>query len=264
MTFNLLLLRLVNGGLKVAHALNAGFLNTGPAIHQLYVRQTTMLNKLKNLKEHFDQGRNAITFDASRFNDPLAEQIQWTALKSGGSNFHSHTLTEVGPSRMEFQPTMKSKMFSMVFILMGVAMPVFFGMTAIDFAEPDALKFVGFISLFGLMFIGAGIFMYRKNSVPIVFDKITGRFWKGREGPDKFPDKDTSDLAPYLRDVHAIQLISQYVKSDKSSYYVYEMNFVMKDTKRYNVMRHGGKRQIRRDAEKMAAFIGKPVWDAAG
>lgn len=264
MIFKFYLLRLDNGGLVFLTPKNPGFLQTGPVIHQHYLRQTTMLNKLKNLKEHFDQGRNAITFDASRFNDPLAEQIQWTSLKSGGSNFHSHTLTEMGPSRMEFKPTMKSKMFSMIFVILGIAFPVFFGMTAIDFAEPDALKFVGFISLFGLIFIGAGIFMYRKNSVPIVFDKISGRFWKGRNGPDKFPDKDTSDLAPYLRDVHAIQLISQYVKSDKSSYYVYEMNFVMKDTRRYNVIRHGGKRQIRRDAEKMSAFIGKPVWDAAG
>lgn len=223
-----------------------------------------MLNKLKNIKEHFAQGRNAITFDASRFNDPLAEQIQWTVLKSGGSSFQTHALADLGTSRMEFQPTLKSKMFSLIFIVAGIAFPLFFGATAIDFAEPDSLMFAGFISLFGLIFIGSGIFMYRKNSVPIVFDKITGRFWKGRQVPDKQTEIGKSGQAPYLRDVHAIQLISQYVKSDKSSYYVYEMNFVMKDTKRFNVMRHGSKRNIRQDAEKLSKFIGKPVWDAAG
>ncbi len=223
-----------------------------------------MLDKLKNLKEHITQGKNAVTFDASRFNDPLAEQIQWTALKSGGSNFQSHKLVEVGPSRMEFHPTWKSKLFSLVFILAGIAFPLFFITVGIDFADPDAMKTVGFLSVFGLVFAGSGVFFYRKNSVPVVFDKMTGRFWKGRQGPDENPELKNSDMAPYLKDVYAIQLLSQYVRSDKNSYYVYEINFVMGDTKRYNVMRHGGKRQIRQDAEKIARFLGKPLWDAAG
>ncbi len=222
-----------------------------------------MLNKIRSIKEQIIQGKNAITFDASRFNDPLAEQIRWTPLKSGGSNFQTHTLVEAGPSRMEFQPSLKSKMFGLLFVIAGLSIPATIIAVGQQSGDPDFEKLSLIAIAFGLVFVAVGFFSYRNMSKKTVFDKLSGRFWKGGK-KDKGNSTETSDNALRLSDVHAIQLISQYVRSDKRSYYIYEMNFVFADTKRVNVIRHGGKRQIRRDAEKLSEFLGKPLWDAAG
>ncbi len=223
-----------------------------------------MLNKLKNLKEHIAQGKNAITFDASRFNDPVAEQIQWTPLKSGGSNFTTHNLVEVNLSRFEFQPGMKSKMFSFVFIGVGVLVPIFFILNAEGFEGAEIWQMVVFSLVFGGIFIAGGLFSLRSSNKLTVFDKSIGKYWRGKEGPDVKPELMNNENVYDLSGVYALQLISQYVRSDKSSYYIYELNFVLDNLRRVNVMRHGGKVVLRRDAEKLAEFLNKPLWDAAG
>ncbi len=61
--------------------------------------------------------------------------------------------------------------------------------------------------------------------------------------------------------MHALQLISEYV-SGKSSYYSYELNLVLDDGSRINVVDHGNLAAIREDAGKLALFLAKPLWDA--
>lgn len=222
-----------------------------------------MLDKLKTIKEHISQVKNASTFDPKQFNDPLAEQIQWTVLKSGGSNFQTHKLTDAGTSRLESEPTLMSRVFSMVFVLIGLAIPIVFIAFGYLSGDPD-LFYMSFVSiLFGLIFVGVGVFFFRKLSEKVIFDKLKNRLWVDKPGNEK-SKTDLINNSLKLSDVYAIQLISKYLKGNNNSYYIYEMNVVMADTNRYNVMRHGKKRQIRRDAKKLSKFLGKPVWDAAG
>lgn len=223
-----------------------------------------MFNKLKNIKEHIAQGKNAFTFDASRFNDPVAEQVQWTPLKSGGSNFTTHNLVEANPNRLEFQPGIKSKMFSFVFIGVGILVPIFFILNAEGFEGAEIWQMVAFSLVFGGIFIAGGLFSLRSSNKLTVFDKSIGKYWRGKEGPDVKPGLMNHESVYDLSGVYALQLLSHYVRSDKSSYYIYELNFILDDLKRVNIMRHGGKAVLRRDAEKLAEFMGKPLWDAAG
>jgi len=113
------------------------------------------------------------------------------------------------------------------------------------------------------------------------FDRREGCFWKGRwkrgDGAlsirradlnarlEKEALKDYIDLA----DVYAIQLIKEYVPgssgtdSRSSPYYSYELNLVLKDGERMNVVDHGNLTRIRADAIKLGEFLGNlPVWDA--
>lgn len=223
-----------------------------------------MLNKLKNLKEHINQGKNAITFDVSRFNHPIAEQVQWTPLGGGNTNMHTHKLTKVSSSRMEFQPTLKSKLFSLLFCAVGLGLTGIFLVQGMQSSDPDAANMSFFVLLFGLTFAGVGVFTYRKMSVPVVFDKVTGRGWRGRRKSDSAHGTEAPDGSILIRDITSLQLLSQYVRGNKNSYYVYELNAVMNDAKRYNIMRHGSKRHMRKDAETLSSFLGKPLWDAAG
>ncbi len=49
---------------------------------------------------------------------------------------------------------------------------------------------------------------------------------------------------------------------NKSSYYSYELNLVLDDGSRINVVDHGNLDRLRGDAQTLSRFLDKPVWDA--
>ncbi len=65
-----------------------------------------------------------------------------------------------------------------------------------------------------------------------------------------------------IEQIHALQLISEYCRSDKNSYYSYELNLILEDGKRINVVDHGNLGKIRDQAATLSEFLRKPVWDA--
>ena len=87
-------------------------------------------------------------------------------------------------------------------------------------------------------------------------------FWKGRKAPNEVLDIHALKNACKLEDIYALQLIAEYVRGNKSSYYSYEMNLVLKDGNRLNVVDHGNQTKLREDAQALATFLKVPVWDA--
>ncbi|MGC9454450.1 MAG: hypothetical protein ACP5HU_06260 [Phycisphaerae bacterium] len=202
--------------------------------------------------------------DPSRFNDPLAERTEWTPLKSGGSNFRTHRLVEPYPGRLEFRISFWAFFFGGIFLLVGV------GIMVAGLAAGIAAGKIGFnLSTFGPVLLGAifggvgGLALWTMTK-PTVFDTQSGFYWKGRVGPEVGYGTDQPKNANYapLEDIHAIQLISEYCRSDKNSYYSYEMNLVLNDGRRLNVIDHGNCDSIRRDAQRLSDFLSRPVWDA--
>jgi hypothetical protein len=66
-----------------------------------------------------------------------------------------------------------------------------------------------------------------------------------------------------LEDVHAIQLLREYCRGNKSSYYSYELNLVLHDGRRVNVVDHGKHSQILDEARMLSECLEVPVWDAS-
>jgi hypothetical protein len=218
-----------------------------------------MLEKLKSFVENIAK---AEPFDASRFNDPLALQTTWTPAKSGGSNFHTHRLVEIDHHRLEFRATWGAKLFAAVFFVVGVGvliMGTLFGFVDSNTGEEANPLF---IYLFGLTFAGIGGWVYYYMSTPRVFDKWAGLYWKGHKKPAGIHDISSTNKNSRISDIHAIQLLSERVSSDKSSYHSYEINLVLKNGERINVVDHGKLSEVRNDAEKLSQFLGKPIWDA--
>ena len=75
-------------------------------------------------------------------------------------------------------------------------------------------------------------------------------------------DKEELKAFTKLDDIHAIQLISEYISGKKSSYYSYELNLVLKDASRINVIDHGNDSTISSNAKVLSRFLDVPVWDA--
>lgn len=216
-----------------------------------------MFKKIKAKIAQLTTGPEPI--DVSEFGDPLAERISWSPKKGGGTNIKSHSLVKEGYNRYSFKATYSAKIFFGVFILVGAIFPIVFlagGTEGQGVVSWEKVAVTGF----GLLFMGIGILMGYLFMRPIVFDKSVGFFWKGWKQPEMY-GRDNPKGAIRLGEIHAFQILSEYVRSDKSSYHSYELNLILKDGTRYNVIDHGNISALREDAKELSEFLGKPVWD---
>ncbi|MDF7798708.1 hypothetical protein P4C99_04495 [Pontiellaceae bacterium B1224] len=201
------------------------------------------------------------SFDPAKFNDSLAVRIDWSPLKSGGANFRTRRLVQMDLDRMEFRPTMGAMLFGILFLILGIGaigIGVFMIVSGAEVPIPAAFM----LFLTGSVFSAAGAFMVRHFSSPVVFDGRSGYFWKGRQTPMEVMNRDELKCFSELDNIHALQLISEFCRSDKNSYLSYELNLVLKSGDRLNVFDHGHLHHARADADKLAQFLGLPLWDA--
>lgn len=219
-----------------------------------------MFNKIKKAIKEMSKGETP--FDASQFNDSIALQTDWSPAKPGGTNFKTHRLVEVRYDRVEFKPTKGLYLFCGVFILFGIGAILLGLFIPAEGPVSDDQWGVIVPLLFGLLFSGVGFGMIYFFSVPRVFDKSLGVYWKGRKEPKFYSDTIDPKNSAKLSDIHAIQLLKEYISSDKSNYYSYELNLVLKDGKRMNVVDYGNHKKMQEAAKKLAQFLGKPLWDA--
>jgi len=192
--------------------------------------------------------------DPSKFNDPVALKTSWSPLVSGGANFKTRQLVEVSHLRMEFQASGRAKSFGVLFILIG---SLFFGTVVwSELSAPKLQPALLLVALIPLVFVGVGWGVLKQFSKPIFFDKSSGFFGEGNGDREK--------TMCSLRDIHALQIIKERVRGNKRSYSSFELNLVLKDGTRRNVVDHGSLSTIQSDALEIVRFIGSriPIWDA--
>jgi hypothetical protein len=201
--------------------------------------------------------------DPLKFNDSVAAKTSWSPAKKGGTNTQTHTLIDVNTSRLEFKASPSAKFIPIIFILTGFGLPIGFsanniihGTFSLNLMTVPPIV-VGFI-----LIIIAGVMWYLSTS-PIIFDKTKGYFWKGRNDPLEISENSDPNRFANLRDIHALQLISETCwRNEDRTYRSHELNLVLKDSTRINVVDHGAKENIRECAHRLSQFLEKPVWDA--
>ena len=201
-------------------------------------------------------------FDPSQLNDPVAMQTSWTPAKSGGANFQTHKLVKVNTYRLEFRASIGAKLFYLIFLLVGIG--VLIGVSFVKLSSGGLSFNIDTIMplAMGLIFTVIGGAMVYFGTRPIVFDKTKGAFWKARQSPAALSMKQDRKHFAELERIHALQLIAEYVRGNKTSYYSYELNLVLGNGDRVNVIDHSNESKLREDARTLSAFLEKPVWDA--
>ncbi|HTP13699.1 MAG TPA: hypothetical protein VMM37_08715 [Bacteroidota bacterium] len=214
----------------------------------------------KLLRTIFGINTNQPSLDPTKFGDPLALKIEWTPATRGGANFRTHRFVQIEYSRVEFRASAGAKLFYLFFGGMGLLCSVGF---SIQHRAVLLLSFSNIIPvLVGLLFVVVGGALFWTGTTPIVFDKGVGYFWKSRKSPQDVLEVSSLKKCARLDQIHAVQLISEWVQGSKTSYYSYEINLVLGDGRRMTVIDHGNLKWIREDAGKLSEFLGKPVWDA--
>ncbi len=174
--------------------------------------------------------------DGSATGDPVAAKTLWTPLVPGGANFATHRLVQVDGSRAEMKKSMR------LFLLGGVFIAVGLGVTA-----AGVLNSRWELVPFGAPFWMVGIYVLWPRS--IVFDS-SARLFTGPKGTVPFSS------------IYALQIIKEQVTGSETDYWSYELNLVLTDASRINVVDHGDLKLIRTHALRLSALLGCRVWDA--
>jgi hypothetical protein len=177
------------------------------------------------------------------------QSISRSPLKKGGTNFKTHKLQLVDNSRIEFKPSIQLILFSALFSLIGAGL-------AIGFLVGSHEVFPIFI---GLIFVAVGIGMFIHLGSNKTFDRHIGWFWQGSNKDNKVSRIEQCKNACRLNEVKAVQVIKERVTHNKGSYYSYEINLVRSDNSRINVVDHGSKKTIDKDAQQLADFLRVPI-----
>ena len=219
-----------------------------------------MIEKLKNAVMQGQKISRAIQFDPAQFEDPIAMKTEWLTMNNSSSSFRTHNLKEEEGGILAFKPSLGSKIFSLAFVFSGLIFPIIFFTTTYNSADPEAFNMLIFMTLFSAVFIGVGVYLFRKNSAVIAFDKNRGIFWIGKLNSEN----SGGDTSQNLSNIHAIQLLSRLERSDKKSYYVFETIAVLKNAERRLLVSQGGsRRKAVTDAENLAAYLHVSLWNAS-
>ena len=180
--------------------------------------------------------------------------VDWSPIVSGGSNFKTSELKKIASHRMEFGPSAGAFMFVGVFFLFMI---IFAGVSLGNFDDMGALS-IPFLLVPALMF-GGVLFLTKKLFQPVVFDKRLGWFWKGDKKLTGTRDIEPLPDSCQLSQIAALQIIEEDCSGDDSHYSSYELNLVLKDGRRLNVIDHGNEDAVRDDAKTIADFLGVKV-----
>ncbi|QDU51210.1 hypothetical protein [Gimesia panareensis] len=214
-----------------------------------------LMEKLKSLSTE-----GSPPFDPATLDDPVALKTDWSPLKGGGSNFCTRKLVQVSPHRYEFRAAAGAICFYLIFFVAGLiisGVALFQILRSGEYFDAGPLIMGGV----GLVFILVGGLLLYFGTRPVVFDKQHNCFWKGKIPADELIYATANELLMPFSEIHAIQLIKEYVSSDNSSYYSYEMNLVSRDGVRTNVVDHGDLDKIHADANTLAEFLEVPIWN---
>jgi len=204
--------------------------------------------------------------DPEVFNHPVAKDTDWYPLAGGGTNFQTHRLDSSNPDLLVFKATRGVYWFAGVFCffgLLGLITPlsIFFAGGMQEWA------LFGFGTLFGGIFTGAGLLLLYFMTKPRVFDTFYGVYYKGRKKPQESmtmgASRDRKQGPVSLHEVEAVQVIRERVRGKNSSYYSFEINLVLADASRINVIDHGKHSAVIEDAETLATALGVPLWDGS-
>ncbi len=215
-----------------------------------------MLSQLKSLFKKAPEK----PFYPEVFNHPLALKVSWEPQKRGGNNFKNVKLVTKDSRTIVYVPTTMAYFFSGLFLFAPFLYFLFFYITDSQVGVDQFLKFPFVLII--LVFIGASLFAAYKTLKPHGFSKQLGYHYKSFKKPTSQREVPDSKYWTKLDDVQAIQIIKERVKTKNSSYSSYELNLVLKDASRVNVIDHSQLDQIKEDARVIADFIGIPYWDA--
>ncbi len=216
-------------------------------------------------------GPNSNSFDSSKAvqelieftKDPVAQKIEWTPLKKWWVPYRNYILQEKDLWKLIFEPSFIKKIAPMMLIILWL---IYFPYNDIYFSfiinkNINILIEKGnYITILLSVFLIL-IWLYKLYNLKLlVFDKQLGYYYKKNIKDFWFMNHMNDENSVFLKNVYAIQIIDEFI-NNKNPFYSYELNLVMKDYTRINVIDHGDLINLKKDAKQLSEYLHVPLWD---
>jgi hypothetical protein len=224
---------------------------------------------LGDIQKIREAGQTEFQAKIDEFDDDLAKEIDWHSIAHVGTFYKNRSLRKTSTGRFIFVPTLLSILFPALFVgigcwviyqftffkylgfsLMGLLLhPINYIRGYFYMVQQVSEPYMILTALFGLAFALPGVIFLYFAVLPIVFDRHQRVFYKG------FSLLGRKQIR--IDDIHAIQIVS----SLSDNYVSYELNLVLNNKERVNVIAHPKKEIIKNDAATVAQYLSIPVWD---
>ena len=187
--------------------------------------------------------------------DPEAGQADCNSLKSK-STLQFRKLRIVSSSQASFVAGMSERFKSLFVIGFGGLLGIGTAFKLQETPEPGLVA----LMLIGLALMGVGVYLYRSADKPVYFDRKNNLFWTGKRpnlsGVDAGPDSWCR-----ISDLKAIQVLAERVLDEDGPDIIYELNLILADQSRRNVVRHATRKTIEQDGADLATWLDVPFWN---
>ena len=188
----------------------------------------------------------------------LRNRIPWVPLIHGGANFAVLKLQTVTTRRIAFG---KSRLLAGVgyLLLTSGVLGLLSGLLQMKVSKEGAV----FMLVWGIVFslISLGI-LRRLNARRPVFDKDAGYFWDDRREPEAVGgDAALLHRALPLARIAALQRLGENRPlPGEKPFGSCELNLILDDASRWNLLEHGSYREVLAAGEALSAFLDVPLW----
>ncbi|MCI5123614.1 MAG: hypothetical protein D3925_03840 [Candidatus Electrothrix sp. AR5] len=188
----------------------------------------------------------------SQSDDAVTDKITWKPLNTSSFNFDPYKLSTGNKELLKYSPALGAKAFSGLFMALGIGCLSYVGPRQHGRWLPESFVEEGLGQLVSLLFLIAGASLLYILSSPRLFDGKKKIFRKGRGGKQKIIS---------FSDIYALQFLPRSVSnSDGRDYTNYQLNIILNNGKRENVVNYHNRKNALADAKTISEFIGKKVF----
>jgi hypothetical protein len=185
--------------------------------------------------------------------DKIAKKTGWSTAKAGLTSVNTTRLVQKDQNVLLVKITSRTVAFFSGLMLSSLVA----GLAVVtELLQTQAFNTVFIPLMVCAVFFMVGVVSLFRLSQPMVFDRQRGYFWRGHKGKVA-PTQIIKGAKPLAR-IHALQVLSgrgQYHTDNNC-----ELNLVMSDSSRINVMEHTCLITLSEDARKLAKFLQVPIW----
>jgi len=190
-------------------------------------------------------------------NDSIAQNLSWSPAKAGGSNFKTHRRLD-DAVHIKFIPTFFAHFFMLaISLFVGYFIYIFYtNPESINFNMPNFL-----IPVFPFIFLGGIVYAIYEMYKPRVFNLKKQVYQYSWLRPEIEISHLDSKHCIHFSMIHALQILDELIEDDDGHDYTStELNLVLKDGQRMNIIDHSDRSAIMQDAKFLARKLIVPVW----
>jgi hypothetical protein len=193
-----------------------------------------------------------------KFNDPLADKIQWDSIATLYTSFHSKSVVPVNKQQLALRPSRRFYVLCGLFFSTAMlCLYLFYSPGAtIDWGAIQSPILKALLpGVIILLFLCLGGIAFSRGRHYTLFDKRRGSFYT--------QGKETAAIP--LKQVHALQiiLVKYYNPNTRlRNATTHELNLVLENGKRINLLTERSHRIALQSATYIAEFLHIPIWDA--